>query len=153
MSIRRLFYSVKTVELRDTLSSIWTVLKTLLFAVVMISESILVSAVYKSPAASVSTSASVDSVVEEGITSSPHVELATTILRTLGHLSFVIVQFGGVSSAQGGFAELKKVFYLAHDILATDTVESEKLAYSLCADSQYYIIRATLSELTCIHRN
>lgn len=44
--------------------------------------------------------------------------LALQVLQTLSHLSFVISQFGGVTTDTKGFEHLKKTFYLALDILA-----------------------------------
>jgi hypothetical protein len=44
--------------------------------------------------------------------------LALQVLQTLSHLSFVIFQFGGVTTTTQGFEHLKKTFYLALDILA-----------------------------------
>ena len=44
--------------------------------------------------------------------------LALQVLQTLSHLSFVISQFGGVTTNTKGFEHLKKTFYLALDILA-----------------------------------
>ena len=43
---------------------------------------------------------------------------ALQVLQTLSHLSFVISQFGGVTTDTKGFEHLKKTFYLALDILA-----------------------------------
>lgn len=61
--------------------------------------------------------------------------LALQTLNTLSHLSFVISQFGGVTttSVEGpGFKELKKTFYLALDILASDPVASDRFVKELC---------------------
>ena len=44
--------------------------------------------------------------------------LALQVLETLSHLSFIISQFGGVTTTTQGFEHLKKTFYLALDILA-----------------------------------
>lgn len=44
--------------------------------------------------------------------------LAIQILHILSHLSFVISEFGGVTTTARGFEHLKKTFYLALDILA-----------------------------------
>jgi hypothetical protein len=58
--------------------------------------------------------------------------LARTILNLFSHLSFVISRFGGVT-AEGGFSELKKVFYLALDILAADRKAAETYVRELCS--------------------
>lgn len=56
--------------------------------------------------------------------------LAVTALQALSHLSFIIAQFGG--AGQGAFNELKRVFYLALDILGSDVTGSEKYVKDLC---------------------
>jgi hypothetical protein len=54
---------------------------------------------------------------------SPSHMLAATSIRTLSYLSFIISQFGGVTSMgtsdEPGFTELRKVFYTAVDILCS----------------------------------
>ncbi|KAG6844469.1 hypothetical protein H0H87_006693 [Tephrocybe sp. NHM501043] len=86
----------------------WLLLKTFLFSAIMIADSVLGAAVYVRPGGFSEVS--------------PHV-LAKSILRTLSHLSFVISHFGGVTvtivSDDPGFVELRKVFYLALDVLAS----------------------------------
>ena len=48
---------------------------------------------------------------------------AQSVLRALSRLSFVVSQFGGVTAGstdnESGFAELRKVFYLAIDVLCS----------------------------------
>jgi hypothetical protein len=56
--------------------------------------------------------------------------LATTVLQALSHLSFVIAQFGG--AGQGAFNELKKLFYLALDVIGSDVTGSDKYVRDLC---------------------
>lgn len=56
--------------------------------------------------------------------------LAVTVLQTLSHLSFVISQFGG--AGQGAFNELKRLFYLALDVLGSDVTGSDKYVRDLC---------------------
>ena len=46
--------------------------------------------------------------------------IACSILRSLYHLSFVISQFGGIASPTESFKELKRVCYMALDIVAAD---------------------------------
>jgi hypothetical protein len=62
--------------------------------------------------------------------------LALITLHTLSGLSFIISHFGGVTttSALTGFPELKKVFYLALDILSTDADASERFVRDLCKE-------------------
>jgi hypothetical protein len=85
----------------------WTTLKTLLFSAVMLSEAILSSVVYIKPASSPYTRASTTSS-----------ELALQVLHIFTHFSFIISQFGGVTSTSQGFEQLKKTFYLSLDILS-----------------------------------
>ncbi|EIN12584.1 hypothetical protein PUNSTDRAFT_60653 [Punctularia strigosozonata HHB-11173 SS5] len=117
-------------DAREAATSAWTVLKTLLFSVVMISDAVLVSATYTPPSSSSSSSSNFQRPTP------PSLALATSTLRTLGNLSFVISQFGGITSEQGGFAELKKVVYLALDILATDPAESQAFARAMAEPVQ-----------------
>jgi hypothetical protein len=61
-----------------------------------------------------------------------HSSLALSTLRTLSHLSFVITKFGGVTStSSAGFAELKRVFYTALDVLSGDVEASETFVKAL----------------------
>jgi hypothetical protein len=114
---------------------IWTMLKTLLFSTIMIGEASLSSLVFipahiaQRLAPSSSYFASAPDSPQDTASSS----LAKMTLHSLSHLSFVISQFGGVGSAEGGFPELKKVFYLVLDILAVDKEGSETFVRQLCA--------------------
>jgi len=61
--------------------------------------------------------------------------LALQVLQTLSHLSFVISQFGGVTTTTQGFEQLKKTFYLALDILAQgdgDGAKAEAYVQQVC---------------------
>ncbi|KAG8214732.1 hypothetical protein J3R82DRAFT_9820 [Butyriboletus roseoflavus] len=100
-------------ETRPLITSIWTILKTLLFCTIMITEAGLSTSVYIPPAFSHSSSA-----------------LALITLRTFSHLAFVIEKFGG--AGHGAFAELKRGFYLALDVLANNPDESEQFVRGLC---------------------
>jgi hypothetical protein len=56
----------------------------------------------------------------------------------LSDLSFVIAKFGGVTStSSAGFAELKRVFYSALDVLSADVEASEKFVRTLNAHGRY----------------
>ncbi|KAF8272006.1 hypothetical protein EI94DRAFT_1796647 [Lactarius quietus] len=111
---------------RELAANIWTVLKTLLFMTVMLSQSVLSTITYTRPASSTVAP-------HEPATHMPtHSSLALSTLRTLSHLSFVITKFGGVTSTSGaGFAELKRVFYSALDVLSADIEASETFVKSL----------------------
>lgn len=114
---------------RELAANIWTILKTLLFMTVMLSQSILSTITYTHPVSS--TAAPLEP--EQSATRMPtHSSLALSTLRTLSHLSFVITKFGGVTSTSGvGFAELKRVFYSALDVLSADVEASEAFVKSL----------------------
>ena len=59
------------------------------------------------------------------------IQLAESVLEILGHLSFVISKFGGITASDsaegGGFKELQRAFYTAVDILSSDPKASERL--------------------------
>jgi hypothetical protein len=81
----------------------------MLFATVMISDAALSSLVYVSPAK-----------IPRFSPRHPTM-LALQTLRILSHLSFVITHFGGVTAtSKSSFQELKRVFYTALDLSATD---------------------------------
>ncbi|KAG2065595.1 hypothetical protein BDR04DRAFT_1108247 [Suillus decipiens] len=102
-------------DTREVTTAIWATLKTLLFSVIMITEAGLSALVYipSTPAVLPFTST-----------------LAEIVLQALSHLSFVIAQFGG--AGHGAFDELKRLFYLALDVLGSDVIESNKYARDLC---------------------
>ncbi|RXW20107.1 hypothetical protein EST38_g5738 [Candolleomyces aberdarensis] len=101
--------------------SVWSILKTLLFTIIMVSDSALSAAVYIPPPAVATTTALTKSSHQVPSSSS----FALETLSTLSHLAFVISQFGGVTSTSStGFKELKKTFYLALDILASPSSSS-----------------------------
>ncbi|KAF8073411.1 hypothetical protein FPV67DRAFT_1477676 [Lyophyllum atratum] len=96
-------------DTRDLFKSTWLLLKTFLFTVVMVSDGVLGAVVYARPPA-------------HSPPTTPPQSLAESTLKTLSHISFVVSQFGGVTatatSDDPGFVELRKVFYLALDILS-----------------------------------
>ncbi|TFK39012.1 hypothetical protein BDQ12DRAFT_604733 [Crucibulum laeve] len=96
---------------KDLTKSIWTTLKTLLFSNIMLADAVLSTVVFIPPL----------SPPHSHVTPST---LALQVLRTLSHLSFVISQFGGVTTTSQGFEALKKTFYLALDILAQGDSDS-----------------------------
>ena len=80
-----------------------------------------------------------------------HSSLALSTLRTLSHLSFVITKFGGVTSTSSdGFAELKRVFYSALDVLSADVEASENFvkASSLHGWSTWILRHDTFTDLS-----
>ena len=114
-------------------TKLWTILKTLLFSIVMIQQAISSSMLYLPPSQSSWSSGS-----PRTLPSAP--ELSASILKALASLAFVIAQFGGVLAGAGvegndkGFPQLRRVFYTSLDILSSDSRESERLVTFL-ADS------------------
>jgi hypothetical protein len=115
-------------DTRELSKTIWTILKTLLFSTIMIIE------------ASLSALAFIPLHNAEKIllVTDPHRTSASSIAQStiniLFNLSFVISQFGGVTAASNdGFPQLKRVFYLALDILAEDEVDAENFVRELCS--------------------
>ncbi|KAH7885077.1 hypothetical protein F5I97DRAFT_1928494 [Phlebopus sp. FC_14] len=102
-------------ETRELAASIWTILKTLLFATIMIAEAGLSAIVYVPPTLAHSAPA-----------------LALAVLRTFSHLAFVIEKFGG--AGHGTFIDLKRAFYLALDVLAGNQVDSEQFLKGICEE-------------------
>lgn len=61
--------------------------------------------------------------------------LSLHILSTLSHLSFIISQFGGVTTTSGDeFPQLKKTFYLGVDVISTDSEVCQNFVEGLCAE-------------------
>lgn len=107
--------SLLSPDAREVTTAIWATLKTLLFSVIMITEAGLSALVYVPSTSAVPSSTST---------------LAVIVLQALSHLSFVITQFGG--AGHSAFDELKRLFYLALDVLGSDVTESNKYARHLC---------------------
>lgn len=117
--------STSAPDSRELATKIWTILKTLLFMTVMLSQSVLSTITYSRPVSSSAASPDPERFAT-------HSSLALSTLRTLSHLSFVITKFGGVTSTSGvGFAELKRVFYSALDVLSADVEASETFVKGL----------------------
>ncbi|KIK94745.1 hypothetical protein PAXRUDRAFT_142236 [Paxillus rubicundulus Ve08.2h10] len=102
-------------ETRPLTTSLWTILKTLLFCIIMITEAGLSATVYAPSALGHSTAA-----------------LALIELRTLSYLAFVIEKFGGVGHS--AFSEFKRAFYLALDVLGSTQEESEHFVKGMCEE-------------------
>lgn len=102
----------------------------------MVANSILAATVYVPPSSYVIAGSSTPSIFADV---TPH-SLSLQTLSILSHLSFVITQFGGVTTtATSGaeFPELKKTFYVALDVLS-DSRDGKSLADTfvrrLCTD-------------------
>ncbi|KAH9980191.1 hypothetical protein BGW80DRAFT_1163428 [Lactifluus volemus] len=115
-------------ESRDVAANIWTILKTLLFTTIMLSQSILSTITFSPPV-------TVFLEPKQFLAHPPtHSTLALSTLHVLSRLSFVIAKFGGVTSTRSdGFAELKRVFYSALDVLSADVEASDTFVRSLNA--------------------
>ena len=134
-------------EAHELITSMWTVLKTLLFTSIRLIQSVLSVVVFvpqpqpqpqphgplqphshshsSSPPATPSSSSLAS-------TSPTAYALALEALHTFSHLAFVLPQFGGVASTgESSFPELRKVFYTALDVLAADGVESARFVHEL----------------------
>ena len=101
---------------------LWTILKSLLFSTLMIQQATLDVVLFLHPVKGFTVTAS---------------SICRRILQTLSSLSFVIEKFGGLASNDGdrsSFPELKKVFYTAVDILATDVPASECIIRDFIVD-------------------
>ncbi|KIM89224.1 hypothetical protein PILCRDRAFT_768547 [Piloderma croceum F 1598] len=130
-------------ESRELTTQIWTILKTFLFTTIMISESILSTTVFIPPSSFSSSSSPSTSTSTQ--TPTPK-SLSLQTLQTLSHLSFIISQFGGVtttSTSSTDFPELKKTFYIALDVLTSSEREGssaedggigEQFVKRLCAE-------------------
>lgn len=113
-------------SVRETLTQAWGVLKTVLFATVMVQQSVINATIYLPPPSSKTISP-----LEPNATPAP---LAWLLLQTLSNLSFVITKFGGVTSTArtSVFPQLRRLFYSALDVLSTNQPASEKFVTSLC---------------------
>lgn len=111
---------------RETLTQAWGALKSVLFATVMVQQSVVTAAIYLHP-----PSTTAMSPLDPNITPA---SLAQLLLQTLSNLSFVITKFGGVTSTArtSVFPQLRRLFYSALDVLSTDQAASEKFVVSLC---------------------
>lgn len=106
-------------ESREITTEAWSVLKTLLFATIMVAESALSASVFVPPP--YFTSRHSGQLPVAPITPK---DVSILTLRILNSLAFIITQFGGVtttSTSGADFPELKKVFYLAVDVLSDGT--------------------------------
>ena len=121
---------------RELTASLWSVLKTLLFTAIMISQTCLSATVYNAPPSSSRLLGNTSSTSPSYPTPS---SLALTTLHTLSHLSFIISQFGGVTSTSGGgFSELKRTFYTALDVVSADARTSDEFVRAIGAEGQKF---------------
>ena len=110
---------------RAIATTLWKTLKTLLFTTIMLLQSVLPALLFI-PYSSTSNT-------HHAHTPASPFDLALTALHTLSHLSFVLPQFGGVTStSEGGLPELKKAFYMALDVLSESPSRSDLFVHQLC---------------------
>ncbi|KAH9889808.1 hypothetical protein C8Q73DRAFT_705568 [Cubamyces lactineus] len=108
-------------ETREIATATWSILKTLLFMTLMLSQSILAAVVF------------VPNPHLQPVSPVSPQSIALNILHVLAQLSFVMPQFGGVAStAEGGLPELKRAFYMALDVLAASDEAAERFVAELC---------------------
>lgn len=122
---------------RAVSEKIWTVLKTFLFSTLMVQQSVLDGILYvPPPRLPYNQSSKTNPPVQQTPSG-----LCCSILVTLSSISFVIATFGGVTAgaspnADGegrSFPELKRVFYMAVDILSANASASEEFVEHLIA--------------------
>lgn len=88
----------------------------------MITQSVLSAILYTPPPALPASATK----VRDGNNAPSAPEVALSVLQVFSDLSFVISQFGGVTSqTEGGFTELRRTFYTALDLLSADVAASE----------------------------
>ena len=98
------------------MTDVWSILKTLLFSNLMISQSILNSLIYYPQASTPPT-----------FTGS----IAQSVLRVLVNLSFIISKVGGLSSTTS-VVELKRCFYTAVDCFSIEGSKCNDYVIELC---------------------
>jgi hypothetical protein len=99
-------------DTKSTATQVWTILKTLLFTCIRLSQQVLTTALF------------IPSPRTSQFTSTPYT-VALSTLATLSHLSFVLPTFGSVSStSSSSLPELLKTFYTALDILSSSAISS-----------------------------
>lgn len=103
-------------EVEDLIARLWGVYKTLLFSMIMVLQSMLSSSLFKRK----------DS-------HSNLVKLSVSCLTVFRSLSFIISQVGGVSS-KSPFSELKRCFYTAIDIVASNGELVNGLMRQICQE-------------------
>ena len=123
----------------------------------MIAESVLSTTVFVHPSSFSRTSRSPSTQ-----TPNPK-QLSLLTLETLSHLSFIISQFGGVTTTStSDFPELKKTFYIALDVLSSegDGNFGEEFVTRLCAEgkpalscSVFGICMLILNFIDCLQRH
>jgi len=115
------YINVSFLELtsRAISKDLWSILKTFLFSTVMVAQAPLTTVVYAPQHLFLPSSR-------------PH-HLALEVLHTLYHLSFIISEFGGISPESNSFAELKRITYLALDILTQEPTEAETFVTYICS--------------------
>ena len=104
---------------RDIATATWSILKTLLFTALMISQTVLSGVIF---------------IPNEGDSKSARspYSIALDVLHVLFSLAFVVPQLGGVASTSEGLPELKRTFYMALDVLSESELEAVRFVNELC---------------------
>ncbi|KAG9091785.1 hypothetical protein FRC07_011787, partial [Ceratobasidium sp. 392] len=105
------------IDTRPTTTIAWHMLKSFLFTTVLISQSALDTVIYYNAA-----------TPQEGKT------LSRNILTALCRLSFVSLKFGALTAEGGGFSGMKRAFFGALDVLASNSDDSGSTGERLCVE-------------------
>lgn len=116
LPLRLLIYMGSDVEARPTTTNIWHGLKSLLFATVLTTQSILDVVIYY-PTVSIHDAKT----------------LSRNILMTFCRLSFISSKFGVLAAEGGGFTEMKRAFFGALDVLSSNSDDQDTTGDRLCS--------------------
>jgi hypothetical protein len=104
---------------KDGDNTAWIHLKSLLFTAVMLLQSV------------------TDSVLYNPFPANSNPTLASRVLETFSHLSFISTKFGGVvARGEGSFREYQRAFYTALDIIAASPPCGEEMIIRLNGQRQ-----------------
>ncbi|KAG8747605.1 hypothetical protein FRC10_000147 [Ceratobasidium sp. 414] len=103
------------INARPTTTIIWHMLKSFLFTTVLIARSALDTVIYYNT-----------TTPQEGKA------LSRSILTTLCRLSFVSLKFGALAAEGGGFSEMKRAFFGALDVLASNVDDRDSTGDQSC---------------------
>ncbi|QRV86632.1 Mon1 domain protein [Ceratobasidium sp. AG-Ba] len=117
------------VDARPTTTIIWHILKVFLFTTVFVVQSLLDVTIYYH-----------STTTQEGKV------LARSILTTFCRLSFVSLKFGALAAEGGGFNEMKRAFFGALDVLASNSDDQD----STGDRSSIQLVNSLASELSDI---
>ncbi|KAI0345822.1 hypothetical protein BDW22DRAFT_1353428 [Trametopsis cervina] len=124
---------------RELATTTWLVLKTLLFTTIRVTQSLLTVVVYTPQPLRPRRTSSRPTTPSTSPPLATPFTFALSTLNILSNIAFTLPQFGGVSStaSDGGFVELKKVFYTALDVLSADELESARFVHELRESTEH----------------